>query len=286
MFGHNAPTSHPVHSPEAFRQQQAEAAAIHRVEQQNVAQLGNAAAAASARELSGRGGLIPSPGDAGLVPALNGISPSPAMMVNGGGLEKRGPVEFNHAISYVNKIKVRLRASIIQVNGESEAHMILQNRFATQPDIYKQFLEILQTYQRESKPIQDVYAQVTRLFETAPDLLQDFKQFLPESAASNQNKGPLQTGGEEAFPLSSTRNDPAYMAAANANSHLHQTPRPDQHRLPPMGNFAPTPSASRDNKRKRGDRAGPVGMAPLVPEVAGPAGGRGAVQQQTNGNKV
>jgi paired amphipathic helix protein Sin3a len=23
------------------------------------------------------------------------------------GLEKRGPVEFNHAISYVNKIKVR-----------------------------------------------------------------------------------------------------------------------------------------------------------------------------------
>lgn len=24
-------------------------------------------------------------------------------------MEKRGPVEFNHAISYVNKIKVRLR---------------------------------------------------------------------------------------------------------------------------------------------------------------------------------
>jgi paired amphipathic helix protein Sin3a len=107
--GQGAPTSHPTHSPEAYRQQQAaEAAAIHRVEQQNVTQLQNAASAASARELSGRGGLISSPGDANvpLPPALNGVSPGAAIMVNGG-MEKRGPVEFNHAISYVNKIKVR-----------------------------------------------------------------------------------------------------------------------------------------------------------------------------------
>jgi hypothetical protein len=130
-----------------------------------------------------------------------------------------------------------------------------------------------------------VYAQVTRLFETATDLLEDFKQFLPESAASNQNKGPLRPGGEDAFPLSSTRSDPAYLAAASANSHLHQTPRPEQHRLPPMGNFAPTPSASRDNKRKRGDRQGPTSMTPIAPE-SNNVGGRGALNQQTNGNKV
>jgi paired amphipathic helix protein Sin3a len=108
IFGaQGAPTSHPVLSPGTFRQQQAQAEAIHRVEQQNVAQLGNAAAVASARELTGRGGLISSPGDANVAPALNGLGPgAAAMMVNGGG-EKRGPVEFNHAISYVNKIKVR-----------------------------------------------------------------------------------------------------------------------------------------------------------------------------------
>jgi hypothetical protein len=29
-----------------------------------------------------------------------------------GGLEKRGPVEFNHAISYVNKIKVPSEISL------------------------------------------------------------------------------------------------------------------------------------------------------------------------------
>jgi paired amphipathic helix protein Sin3a len=48
---------------------------------------------------------------------------------------RRAPVEFNHAINYVNKIK---------------------NRFANEPDTYKQFLEILQTYQKEQKPIQEV----------------------------------------------------------------------------------------------------------------------------------
>lgn len=41
-------------------------------------------------------------------------------------LQNNQPVEFNHAINYVNKIK---------------------NRFQGQPDIYKAFLEILHTYQ-------------------------------------------------------------------------------------------------------------------------------------------
>lgn len=47
----------------------------------------------------------------------------------------RPPVEFNHAISFVNRIK---------------------NRFTADPDIYKTFLEILQTYQKEQKAIQEV----------------------------------------------------------------------------------------------------------------------------------
>lgn len=67
-------------------------------------------------------------------------------------------LEFNHAISYVNKIK---------------------QRFAPEPEKYKQFLEILQTY-KQSKPIQEVYAQVQELFKGAPDLLDEFKQFLPD----------------------------------------------------------------------------------------------------------
>ncbi|XP_015903335.1 paired amphipathic helix protein Sin3a [Parasteatoda tepidariorum] len=83
------------------------------------------------------------------------------------------PVEFNHAINYVNKIK---------------------NRFQGQPDIYKQFLEILHTYQKEQRNIKDgqlssvkpltegeVYSQVANLFKNQEDLLQEFGQFLPDA---------------------------------------------------------------------------------------------------------
>lgn len=44
-------------------------------------------------------------------------------------------VEFNHAIAFVNKIK---------------------NRFNSDPETYKQFLEILQTYQRDTRDIAEV----------------------------------------------------------------------------------------------------------------------------------
>ncbi|KAI1334135.1 hypothetical protein F5Y15DRAFT_314713 [Xylariaceae sp. FL0016] len=160
----------------------------------------------------------------------NAITPTPVNPSGGpssGGnqtnIEKRGPVEFNHAISYVNKIK---------------------NRFQDKPEIYKQFLEILQTYQREQKPIQDVYAQVTTLFNAAPDLLEDFKQFLPESAASNKN------GARSEDVLAMT-------------GLTQTTPQPshtmrDGQKLPPVGNFAPPASATKDSKKRpRNDKAPP-----------------------------
>ncbi|OAD81320.1 hypothetical protein PHYBLDRAFT_161933 [Phycomyces blakesleeanus NRRL 1555(-)] len=77
---------------------------------------------------------------------------------------KRPPIEFNHAINYVNKIK---------------------NRFASDPDTYKQFLEILQMYQKDEKAIQDVYSQVQYLFNGSPDLLHEFKLFLPDVSGQN-----------------------------------------------------------------------------------------------------
>ncbi|XP_064596113.1 paired amphipathic helix protein Sin3b-like isoform X2 [Liolophura sinensis] len=88
------------------------------------------------------------------------------------------PVEFNHAINYVNKIK---------------------NRFQGQPEIYKSFLEILHTYQKEqrnlkegllpscNKPLTEaqVYAQVAHLFQNQEDLLAEFGQFLPDANGSS-----------------------------------------------------------------------------------------------------
>ncbi|TPX52735.1 hypothetical protein SeMB42_g01212 [Synchytrium endobioticum] len=103
-------------------------------------------------------------------PRLSASSGGVQMVAAGGaGPQNRGPVEFDHAISYVNKIK---------------------NRFAHDADTYKQFLEVLQTYQKEQKPIQEVYAQVRVLFALAPDLLDEFKQFLPDHSQQNQgNRG-------------------------------------------------------------------------------------------------
>jgi paired amphipathic helix protein Sin3a len=126
-------------------------------------------------------------------------------------------------------------------------------------------LEILQTYQRESKPIQDVYAQVTTLFGGAPDLLEDFKQFLPESAAQHRAQQQAARHAEDAVMLTNVRGDAGY----GQTPSNQQTPRADTSRLPPMGNFAPTPTANRDNKRKR-ERQGPVAApmpAPMTQEA-------------------
>lgn len=97
-------------------------------------------------------------------------------------------------------------------------------------------MEILQTYQRESKPIQDVYAQVTQLFNTAPDLLEDFKQFLPESAA--QAKAAAQKAAEEAANITGANQTPQASYARGES------------KMPPVGNFAVPASASKDNKKR------------------------------------
>ncbi|XP_037674235.1 paired amphipathic helix protein Sin3b isoform X2 [Choloepus didactylus] len=82
-------------------------------------------------------------------------------------------VEFNNAISYVNKIKTR---------------------FLDHPEIYRSFLEILHTYQKEQLSTkgrpprgmseQEVFTEVASLFRGQEDLLSEFGQFLPEAKRS------------------------------------------------------------------------------------------------------
>ncbi|KAH9944008.1 uncharacterized protein BXZ73DRAFT_86987 [Epithele typhae] len=79
--------------------------------------------------------------------------------------------EFHHAINYLSKIKTR---------------------YHDDPETYKQFLEILQTYQKESRSMPDqsqVYAQVQMLFKDAPDLMDEFKDFLPEAVPPSHPAG-------------------------------------------------------------------------------------------------
>lgn len=94
------------------------AEAAHRQEQQGVSNLSHVA---SAIATNGGASQVPlaqiSPGGgpvATVGPGGSGMNSSGAVLASGNqlGMEKRGPVEFNHAIGYVNKIKVCERRSL------------------------------------------------------------------------------------------------------------------------------------------------------------------------------
>ncbi|XP_023036789.1 paired amphipathic helix protein Sin3a isoform X1 [Drosophila willistoni] len=119
--------------------------------------------------------------------------------------QQNQPVEFNHAITYVNKIK---------------------NRFQNQPAKYKKFLEILHAYQKEQKVIkegtlnqgkmlteQEVYTQVAKLFGQDEDLLREFGQFLPD-ATNHQSSAAAPTGSGGGQYLSKS-------SAAAIHNHHH-----------------------------------------------------------------
>ncbi|KAK9061738.1 hypothetical protein SSX86_018921 [Deinandra increscens subsp. villosa] len=72
-------------------------------------------------------------------------------------------VEFEEAISFVNKIK---------------------KRFQDDDQVYKSFLDILNMYRKEHKGINEVYSEVASLFDDHPDLLDEFAKFLPYASAS------------------------------------------------------------------------------------------------------
>ncbi len=74
--------------------------------------------------------------------------------------DKGQPVEFDHAITYVTKIK---------------------RRFADDAETYKRFLDILHTYQQEQKSIKEVLDEVSELFNHHSDLLREFTYFLPDA---------------------------------------------------------------------------------------------------------
>jgi paired amphipathic helix protein Sin3a len=69
---------------------------MHQQQERGVNQLANAVSAATGGAAI-RAGMSPGPGR---------VTPLPQDQAGDAGMEKRGPVEFNHAISYVNKIKV------------------------------------------------------------------------------------------------------------------------------------------------------------------------------------
>ena len=108
---------------------------------------------------------------------------------------------------------------------------------------------------------------MTQLFSSAGDLLEDFKQFLPESAAQAkaQAQAVAKQQMEDAAVLSNVRGDNGYVQLPQV-----QTPRAEL-KMPPVGTFGP-PSTVKDNKKRRG---GPGSQM---------TGGAGAIDSGTGGS--
>ncbi|RFU26150.1 hypothetical protein B7463_g10188, partial [Scytalidium lignicola] len=80
--------------------------------------------------------------------------------------QKSGPIAgLSHEMSYVDKIRARVQDT---------------------PEVFEYFLEILYTFEQEPTTIEDIYQQIETLFHTNPDLAEDFKQFIPRSAARRE----------------------------------------------------------------------------------------------------
>ena len=113
-----------------------------------------------------------------------------------------------------------------------------------------------------------MYAQVTTLFNDAQDLLEDFKQFLPESAA--QAKQQAAEAAERA----------AQLAGATQTPQASQGGRGET-KMPPVGNFAVPASNSKEKKRRNNGPAGPQANAVAESSARGGLGSGGP-----NNNKV
>ena len=108
-----------------------------------------------------------------------------------------------------------------------------------------------------------MYAQVTQLFNSAPDLLEDFKQFLPESAAQAKAQAAARQATEDATMLSNVRSDNSYLTGMQHTQA--QTPRPEM-KMPPVGNFAPPPSVGKENKKRRGGAGSQITGGAAAPD--------------------
>ncbi|KAH9937360.1 uncharacterized protein B0H18DRAFT_970211 [Fomitopsis serialis] len=198
--------------------------------------------------------LLSHPPEYGFSPSVMYSSPSTASQTNAaatflGNMGNRQdttlPGEFNHAIQFLNKIKVR---------------------YEDDSETYKQFLEILHAYQKEQKHLQDsqVYAQVQMLFKDAPDLMQEFRDFLPEafgpsaqqvglvgilpqppnpSSPWGQADGPPSTSADKSTKAPSRRRK-RVAEKEPAGGRVVKRAKPNQKPEPQSPKFAPFPVAA------------------------------------------
>ena len=182
------------------------------------------------------------------------VAPAPGTAMEGqqSSVNMRQPPEFDNAIAYVTAIK---------------------KRFAKEPETYKAFLEVLHTYQREQKGIQDVLTRVAELFKDHADLLREFTYFLPDAAIEPAQRLFLQRAADDADERSRAR-----QASMGEYSATKRAPAGKSR----YGDYPEYGGDGRVGQPARGSRGGP-GRGRMYPPQATtgrPAGkGRGTGQK-------
>ncbi|GKY97387.1 hypothetical protein MPSEU_000697200 [Mayamaea pseudoterrestris] len=175
------------------------------------------------------------------------------------GSPQQGPLEFDHAISYVTTIK---------------------KRFAHEPYTYKKFLEILHTYQKEQRGIKEVLDEVSALFADHPDLLKEFTYFLPDTVQA-QAKTQLDAAAKEAEERKRLRQAKASRAGPSpvqaqqhfredammrdANQPRSSPPEYDRTAPPPQPFTQHGRTPEQEHEIIRSARYGIVSFAPIKP---------------------
>ncbi|KAG6845379.1 hypothetical protein H0H87_010488, partial [Tephrocybe sp. NHM501043] len=170
----------------------------------------------------------------------------------------KGPVEqpageFNHAIHYLNKIKAR---------------------YSDDANTYKHFLDILQTYQKEQRHIQEaVYVQVQLLFKDAPDLLAEFKDFMPDATGSapNQSLAILPQPVGLPVPTATTWTAPETQSSSPAEKVVKKAAVPSKRKKrvaekepTPVPPTKPAPSRAKKVKHHHNQDSASASFSPLV----------------------
>ena len=217
---------------------------------------------------------------------------SNAQQANAALVSSKPTVEFNHAVNYVAKIK---------------------HRFRDQPAIYSEFLDILHDYQAK-RTIEEVYHRVQKLFGNEPDLLAEFRYFLPENPAapskppttgaaggggsarkpgssgagggkSGAGSAVKKSGGSAAPSTAATASKPgeeskASRLVSSAQQRVQGKQQSTSSKIvPKKGDKQPPPSSSsksaKDKSTTSAATAGPVAAAVIKPALTYPPGSEG-----------
>lgn len=171
----------------------------------------------------------------------------------GNNQDASAPQEFDHAIEYVTTIK---------------------RRFQKQPEIYKQFLQILHTYQREERGIKEVLNDVSSLFADHPDLLKQFTYFLPD-AVQAQAKAQLDLAAKEAENRQKKKAEASSQDKGSQQQTQKITPRPrpptefDSDGVPIAFGATKSRSVQRENAIVNSSKYGVVSFSPQKPPRIG-----------------